>query len=205
MSVLDDPHPVRAATGQRRIRWFDHVVMAGRPCRGPTGEDGRVGSSSLAGQVAVVTGASRGIGRVVAVHLAACGAAVAGVARPSPELRELAEAGGQAGHRLVTLPADVTVPAELDAAFAAAAAELGPPTLVIAAAGTADALGPVAEADPNGWTTAGRAMRRGPRPGVTARVSVDGEGGSLIGVNYRPASSATTGARALAASAPNTK
>jgi hypothetical protein len=41
------------------------------------------------------------------------------------------------------VPADVSVPAEVDVAFAAAAAELGPPTLVIAAAGTADPLGVV--------------------------------------------------------------
>lgn len=108
-------------------------------------------SSSLVGQVAVVTGASRGIGRAVAVHLAAAGAAVAGVARPSPALQDLAATGRRAGQRLIGVPADVRVPAEVEAAFAAAAAELGPPTLVVAAAGTADTLGPIAQADPNRW------------------------------------------------------
>ena len=128
-----------------------------------------MGSSSLAGLVAVVTGASRGIGRVVALQLAVRGAAVAGLARPSPELRELAEAGGQAGYRLVTVPADVTVSAEVDAAFAAAGAELGPPTLVVAAAGTADVLGPVAEADPDRWWQAVAVDLRGTM--LTARAA----------------------------------
>ena len=63
----------------------------------------------LAGMVAVVTGASRGLGRAISVALADEGCALAIVARRSEPLRELADELEAAGHNRPTIIAeDVT-------------------------------------------------------------------------------------------------
>jgi 3-oxoacyl-[acyl-carrier protein] reductase len=74
---------------------------------------------SLSGRVALVTGASRGIGRAIAARLASCGALVLAAARgdnAQGTVDEICAAGGQA--ELVSL--DVTDAAAADAAVAAA-------------------------------------------------------------------------------------
>jgi NADP-dependent 3-hydroxy acid dehydrogenase YdfG len=81
----------------------------------------------LAGRVAVVTGATSGIGAATARRLADDGAAVAALGRRSDRLQELAG--------VLAVPVDVTDPAALERAAARIRAELGAVDLVVANAG----------------------------------------------------------------------
>jgi NAD(P)-dependent dehydrogenase (short-subunit alcohol dehydrogenase family) len=127
-------------------------------------------AAPLTGQVAVVTGASRGIGRAVAVHLAGQGAAVAGIARASPHLAALPHDAHRAAGHVMGIAADVTSPAEVEAAFARVDAELGTPNVVVACAGTADVIGPLWLADPEQWWQAVAVDLRGTM--LTAQCAV---------------------------------
>lgn len=92
-------------------------------------------AGTLAGQVAVVTGASSGIGRALAVELARQSCRVGLIARRREALeallREIREAGGTAA----AAPADVSRRSEAVAAVRQLAEDLGPVDLLVANAG----------------------------------------------------------------------
>lgn len=69
---------------------------------------------SLDGKIAVVTGASRGLGRAVALGLAQAGADVAICARGAAELAETGRAIEALGRRTLVVPTDVTDEAQVD-------------------------------------------------------------------------------------------
>jgi NAD(P)-dependent dehydrogenase (short-subunit alcohol dehydrogenase family) len=107
----------------------------------------------LSGQVALVTGASTGIGRALVDGLAARGMAVAGLARNEERLTTaMAEVARESGVRTLAVAADVTDRAAVDAAVARVADELGRVDLLVNNAGAIDAAEvPVWEADPDQW------------------------------------------------------
>ena len=92
---------------------------------------------SLAGRVAVVTGASSGLGQHFAHVLARAGARVAIGARRTDRTQALAAEIEAAGGRAVALPLDVTEPASVQAFFTATEQALGPVTVVVNNAGIA--------------------------------------------------------------------
>jgi len=90
---------------------------------------------SLKGQTALVTGASSGLGVVMARALAKAGADVAVLARRKDRLDSVAQEIAQLGVRTHAVAADVTDDAALEAAVTQAEAALGPIGILVNAAG----------------------------------------------------------------------
>lgn len=90
---------------------------------------------SLVGRVAVITGASSGIGEATAERLADLGAKVAVLARRSDRLDSVVSRITAAGGTALAVPTDVTDRAQVAAAAERITAELGRPDLVFANAG----------------------------------------------------------------------
>ncbi|MDQ3915415.1 MAG: SDR family oxidoreductase [Actinomycetota bacterium] len=106
---------------------------------------------SLAGKIAVVTGASRGIGRAVALGFAEAGADVAVAARSEDELETLAKEIDALGRRALVVRTDVTKREDIENLIDRTVAELGGLDVLVNNAGGSNFTSPLVGLRPAGW------------------------------------------------------
>ncbi|MCY4466120.1 MAG: SDR family NAD(P)-dependent oxidoreductase [Chloroflexi bacterium] len=107
----------------------------------------------LAGKVAVITGASRGIGRGLAIGFAAQGARVVCAARSQDQLEDTVMQIQAAGGEAVAVRCDVTEAADLQSLYDQTRAHYGPVDIVIANAGGNFTRDSVEYSDIGDWET----------------------------------------------------
>jgi len=145
-----------------------------------------VADFGLEGKVAIVTGASRGIGRSIALGLAEHGAHVALAARKPESLEEAAEAIRAKGTRALGVSTNVRRPEELQRLVEETVREFGRIDILVNNAGTTPVFGPVQEIDEGAWDVIMNTNVKAPHLlGNFAREAMlaHGEGGSMINVS----------------------
>ena len=108
-------------------------------------------TTELSGQVALVTGGGRGLGRAYAYVLADAGMLVAVVARSADQVTETVSQITAAGGQAVAVAADVSDRQAVAEAVRTVEQQLGVVNLLINNAGISTPLGPLWEIDPDEW------------------------------------------------------
>jgi NAD(P)-dependent dehydrogenase (short-subunit alcohol dehydrogenase family) len=116
----------------------------------------------LTGQVALITGGSRGLGRAFAQALLAACARVAITGRSASELHETATQLSSAANQVLDIPADATDPQGALQVVTTVEQRLGPITLLVNNAGQFRAFGSIGVVDPIAWWNEVEVNLRGP-------------------------------------------
>jgi NAD(P)-dependent dehydrogenase (short-subunit alcohol dehydrogenase family) len=105
----------------------------------------------LRGKIAVVTGASRGLGRRIAVRLAKEGATVALLARSVAGLEDAHREIAAAGARALVVPVDLAQPESVMHVKDVVERDLGLPSILVNAAGVFGPIDLIKDSDPAAW------------------------------------------------------
>ena len=141
----------------------------------------------LHGDVAVVTGAGRGIGEGIAITLADAGAAVVCAARRGDEVERVAAAIRDGGGRAIAVATDVTDRRAVDALAAAAVAEFGGLDIWVNNAGGSPIQSPLVELDEQEWDATLRLNLTAVWVCTTIAAHHMGDGGRIVNISSRAA------------------
>jgi NAD(P)-dependent dehydrogenase (short-subunit alcohol dehydrogenase family) len=108
-------------------------------------------TKSLAGRIALITGASRGIGAAVAKRFAAEGAHIVAVARSVGALEELDDAIGTVGGSATLVPLDMRELDRVDSLGPSLYERFGKLDILVGNAALLGTLGPLSHHDPKLW------------------------------------------------------
>lgn len=103
------------------------------------------------GRIAVVTGGGRGLGRGVALGLAARGATVIAVARNADQLRETERLAADSAGGVTGIAADASDGASVERLAADVRERFGSPTILVNAAGVFGPIALIKDGDPADW------------------------------------------------------
>jgi len=105
----------------------------------------------LSGKTALITGASRGIGKSISEKLAEMGADLVITSRKQPVLEEVAHAITSYGGSVLPLACHMGEPAQIETLFAKIEKEKGGVDILVNNAATNPIFGPILMADENAW------------------------------------------------------
>lgn len=153
----------------------------------------------LSDDVAVVTGAGRGIGEGIAHTLANAGAAVVCAARRADEVERVAADIRAAGGRAVAMPTDVTDNAAVEALAQKAISEFGHLDIWINNAGGSPIQAPLTQLDPAEWDATMRLNLTSIWVCTNTAARLMRDGGRIVNISSKAAVSTVMGSGHYAA------
>ncbi len=158
-----------------------------------------VNSFDLTGEVAVVTGAGRGIGEGIAISLSDAGAAVVCAARRADEVQRVAAAIRAGGGRAIAVPTDVTDDDAVEALAQAAVDEFGHLDIWVNNAGGSPVQAPLVDLDPIEWDATMRLNLTAVWVCTKFAAKHMRDGGRVVNISSRAAVTTTPGSGHYAA------
>ena len=151
--------------------------------------------TDLTGKVALVTGASRGIGAAIAVFLAERGASVVLAARTCDLVETLATRIRAEGGQAQAVACDVTSYADVEAAVRHARDAFGRLDILVNNAGLIEPIARLADSDPELWARVADVNYKGVYHGLRAAIPVmlRQDGGVIVNISSGAATGAMEG------------